>query len=215
MPPVPEDFSTYVQSSQVCVNPGACCLGASAGVGVDSAGEQRKREAGKTITDLALWWQILELRISSNIRYRFIIELFGERHHNALGAAEVAESIHVLVLYHLAHEFSPMFLQAGNDIVDISDSEHDTTDTQRVHRGILWLSPDRFGRVELVQLEPPVAVGGPHRCDVASDAVEPHDTVHPLSLDGGLALKLQTKFGKERDRSLEVVDNEEDIVHSW
>jgi len=43
---------------------------------------------------------------------------------------------------------------------------------------------------------PPVAVRGPHHCDVASDAVEPDDAVHPLSLDGRFALKLQTKFSK-------------------
>jgi hypothetical protein len=41
----------------------------------------------------------------------------------------------------------------------------------------------------------------------------PDDAVDPPSLDGRLALKLQTKFDKERDRSLEVADNEEDVVH--
>jgi hypothetical protein len=60
----------------------------------------------------------------------------------------------------------------------------------------------------------PLADRGPHHCDVASGTVESDDVVDPRSLDGRLALKLQTKFGKERDRSLEVVDNEEDIVHS-
>ena len=67
--------------------------------------------------------------------------------------------------------------------------------------------------MELVQLDPPVAVRGPHRGDGGSDAVEPDEAVDRLSLDDRLALKLQTKFGKERDGSLEVVDNEEDIVH--
>jgi hypothetical protein len=68
--------------------------------------------------------------------------------------------------------------------------------------------------VELVQLEASVAVRRPHHCDVAPNALEPDDAVHPRSLDGRLALKLQTKFGKESDRRLEVVDNKEDIVHS-
>src|SRR6266511_3888923 len=94
-----------------------------------------------------------------------------------------------------------------------STGEHDATDAQRVHRRVNWLGSDRRWRVELVQLNPPVAVRGPHHCDVASDAVEPDDAVHPLAFDGRLALKLQTKFCKERDRSLEVVDNEEDVVH--
>ncbi len=58
-----------------------------------------------------------------------------------------------------------------------------------------------------------MAVRRPHHRDVASDAVEPDDAVHPRSLDGRLALQLQAKLDKERDRSLEVVDHDADIVH--
>jgi len=58
--------------------------------------------------------------------------------------------------------------------------------------------------VELVQLDPPVAVRGPHHDDVAPDPVEPDQAVDRPSLDGRLAFKLQTKRGKEGDRSLEV-----------
>ena len=67
--------------------------------------------------------------------------------------------------------------------------------------------------MELVQLNPPVAVRGPHRGDGGSNAVEPDEAVDRLALDDRLALKLQTKFGEERFDSLEVVDNEEDVVH--
>ena len=45
------------------------------------------------------------------------------------------------------------------------------------------------------------------------DAVEPDDAVHPTSLDRRLALQLQTKFDEERDRSVEVVDDDDDVVH--
>src|SRR5688500_13136147 len=141
-------------------------------------------------------------------------ELFRQRDDNALRAADVGEPIYVLILHHLANEFSPMLLQASNDVVDVRDSEHDATDAQRVYRRVLWLSPDRLGPVIPLQLEPPVAVRGPHHCDVASGAIEPDDAVDPRSLDGRLALKLQTKFGKEHDRNLEVVDNNENVVHS-
>jgi len=58
-----------------------------------------------------------------------------------------------------------------------------------------------------------VAVQGPHHCDIVSDTVEPDDAVYPPSLDSHLALQLQTKFDKERGNSLEVVDNDEDVVH--
>jgi hypothetical protein len=67
--------------------------------------------------------------------------------------------------------------------------------------------------VELRQLKPAVAVWGPHHCDVHSDVVEPDDAVHPTSLDCRLALQLQTKFDKERDSSLEVIDDDADVVH--
>ena len=75
------------------------------------------------------------------------------------------------------------------------------------------LSADRRRPVELRQLNPAVAVRGPHHCDVDSDAVEPDDAVHPTSLDRRLALQLHTKFDEERDSSLEVVDNDADVVH--
>ena len=61
-------------------------------------------------------------------------ELLGQRDDDALGAAEVAEPIAVLVLHHLADEFGAVGLQAGNDVVDVVDGEHDATHAQRVHR---------------------------------------------------------------------------------
>jgi hypothetical protein len=55
---------------------------------------------------------------------------------------------------------------------------------------------------------PPWPSGGPHHGDLASDAFEPDEAVHRLSLDGRLALELQAKLSEERDRSLEVVDDD-------
>ena len=95
----------------------------------------------------------------------------------------------------------------------IVDREHDAADAQRVHRRVFWLGPHRRRRVELVQLDPPVAIRGPHRGDGGSDAVEPDEAVDRLALDDRLALELQTEFGEERFGSFEVVDDEEDVVH--
>ena len=69
------------------------------------------------------------------------------------------------------------------------------------------------GRVELRQLNPAVAVRGPHHGDVGTDVVEPDDAVHPGPLDRRLAFQLHTEFGEERFGSLEVVDNDENVVH--
>src|SRR5262249_5807172 len=73
---------------------------------------------------------------------------------------------------------------------------------------------DRRRRVEFVQLEPTVAVRGPHHRNLASNVLEPNDTVHPTPLDGHLAIQLHTKFHEECLRRLEVLDHDEDVVHS-
>ena len=70
-------------------------------------------------------------------------------------------------------------------------------------------------RVELRQLEPAVAVRRPHEDDLDPDPLEPDDAVHPPSLDRcrSLALHLQTELHEEGDGSLEVVDDDADVVH--
>ena len=75
------------------------------------------------------------------------------------------------------------------------------------------LGPDRRRRVELRQLDPAVAVRSPHHGDVGTDVVEPDGLVHPRPLDRRLAFQLHTEFGEERFGSLEVLDNDENVVH--
>ena len=67
--------------------------------------------------------------------------------------------------------------------------------------------------MELRQLDPAVAVRGPHHGDVGTDVVEPDDAVHPRPLDRRLAFQLHSKFGEERFGSLEIVDNDQNVVH--
>jgi hypothetical protein len=69
--------------------------------------------------------------------------------------------------------------------------------------------------VEHRQLDPAVAVRGPHDGDVRSDAVQPDELVHPFTLDCCLALQLHTEFDEERNSSRKVVDNDEDVVHPF
>jgi hypothetical protein len=54
-------------------------------------------------------------------------ELLGQSDDDALGAADIAEPIAVLVLRQLADEFGAMGAQAGNDGLDVVDREHDAT----------------------------------------------------------------------------------------
>jgi hypothetical protein len=57
-----------------------------------------------------------------------------------------------------------------------------------------------------------VAVRSPHHPDVDSDAVKSDGAVDPASLDWHLALQFHAKFGRERGSSLEVLDNDADVV---
>src|SRR4030081_292029 len=140
-------------------------------------------------------------------------ELLGQSDDDALRATQEAEPVDVLVLRDLADEFGTVAAQAGNDVVDVVDSEHDAAYAQRVRRRAFRLGSDRRRRVELRQLNPAVAVRGPHQGDVGTDAAQPDDAVHPTPLDRCLAFQLHTEFSEERFGSLEVVDNDENVVH--
>src|ERR671925_602101 len=61
---------------------------------------------------------------------------------------------------------------------------------------------------------PAVAVRGSHHGDVGTDVVEPDGLVHPRPLDRRLAFQLHTELGEERFGSLEVLDDDEHVVHS-
>ena len=122
--------------------------------------------------------------------------------------------VHTPTVGRLADELRAVSAQAGNDVIDAFDGEHDATDAQRVRRCMSRLAADRWRRVELRQLDAPVAVRGPHHDDVGTDTVEPDDLASPIPPDGRLALQLHTKLGEKRDSCLEIVDNDEDVVHS-
>src|ERR671923_2815417 len=100
-------------------------------------------------------------------------ELLGQSDDDALRATQEAEPVDVLVLRHLADEFGTVAAQAGNDVVDVVDSEHDAAYAQRVRRRAFRLGSDRRRRVELRQLKPAVAVRGPHHGDVARTSLSP------------------------------------------
>lgn len=140
-------------------------------------------------------------------------ELLGESDDDALRAADETEPVLVLVLGHFADELSAMGAQAREDVLDIVHGEHDATYAQGVRWCALRLSSDRRRPVELAQLNPTVAVWGPHHRDFGSNVLESNDLVHPTPLDCRLALQLHTKLDKERLRSLKVINYDENVVH--
>jgi hypothetical protein len=86
------------------------------------------------------------------------------------------------------------------------------TDAQRVRRSARVTVSTRR-RVELGQLEPSVAVRGPHRRDVRPDSLEPNDAIHPAALDGCLAFQLESELNEERLGACKVIDDDSDMFH--
>ena len=84
---------------------------------------------------------------------------------------------------------------------------------ERVRRRVLRLAPHRRRRVELGQLNPAVAVRGPQHRDVGTDVLEPDGLIRPRPLDLRLAFEIHAQLDKERLGGLEVVDNDEHVVH--
>src|SRR5215211_2455488 len=142
-------------------------------------------------------------------------ELLGKRDDDALGAAYVGEPIRVLVLHHVADQFGAVGEQARDDVVDVIDGEHDAADPECVHRSVRGPSSDRLRRVELVQLDPSVAVRSAHQSEGSTDALKADETIYRGALDRRLALQLEAEFEKEGLYGLKVVDDDEDVVHSF
>ena len=76
-------------------------------------------------------------------------ELLGQLDDDALGAADVAQPVAVLVLHQLAHEFGIVGEQAGEDVLDVLDGERfeTTLDPKR---------PNEFGDAKYMNQDGPV-----------------------------------------------------------
>ena len=140
-------------------------------------------------------------------------ELLGNPDDDAIGAADVAEPVRVLVLHHFADQFGAVGAQARDDVVDVIDGEHDAADPECVHRNVLGPNSDRVRRVELVQLDSSVAIRSAQDHEGSADILKGDETIYRGAFDGRLALQLHTKLDKERLRSLKVVDHDENVVH--
>src|ERR1700716_3419233 len=143
----------------------------------------------------------------------WLADLLAQSDDDAFGPRDVAKPIRVPVLHHFAYQLGPVGEQARDDSIDVLDGEHDATDAQRVHRRVHGPKPDRVGRVELVELDATVAVRGPHQREGGANVLEPDHAVDRRSLDMRLAFELEAEFDEERLGRLEVVDNDENVVH--
>ena len=68
--------------------------------------------------------------------------------------------------------------------------------------------------MELVELDATVAVRRPHQSEGGADILEPDHAVDRRSPNLRLALELEAEFDEERLGRLEVVDDDENVVHA-
>src|SRR6266540_5428506 len=179
-----------------------------------TSASRRRRTASAGNTLFALLLQVcgdLPAGVSRSIR---LADLLAQSEDDAFRPADVGKPIRVLVLHHFAYQLGPVGEQARDDSVDVFDGEHDATDAQRVHRRVHGPKPDRVGRVELVELDATVAVRGPHQREGGANILEPDQAVDRRSLDLRLAFELEAEFDEERLGRLEVIDNDENVVHA-
>jgi hypothetical protein len=50
--------------------------------------------------------------------------------------------------------------------------------------------------------------------DVHADALEPHDTVHPIAIDRSLSQHCESELDEKRRRGREVVDHDAHVLHA-
>src|SRR5204862_4444398 len=72
-------------------------------------------------------------------------EPLGQSDDDALRATQEADAVDVLILRDLADEFGTVAAQAGDDVVDVVDHEHDAAHAQRVRGRAFRLGSDRGG----------------------------------------------------------------------
>jgi hypothetical protein len=129
-----------------------------------------------------------------------------------LGAADIAESVAVLVALQLADELCAASSEASDDLVDVIDDERNVADTQSVRWRALGAAVGRR-RMKLCQLDSSVPVWSLQHGNLGSDTLEPDDAVHPIALDRRLAPQFESELNEERHRVREVVDDDAHMIH--
>jgi hypothetical protein len=71
------------------------------------------------------------------------------------------------------------------------------------------------GGIEARELETAVAVGRAHHGDLDALAAQAGDAPGPFAFDRGPPLKLEAKFGEKRNRGIQVLDHDADVVHTF
>ena len=136
---------------------------------------------------------------------------FRQLDDDSLRAADVAEPVAVLIAHQLADELGATSWREATTASMSSTANVRMADARCVRLRVPVVALARR-RVELDQLESSVAVRSSHERKFRADALESHDSVHPLALDPSLAVKLESELNK-LNRGREVVNHDADVVH--
>src|SRR5215207_10125417 len=139
-------------------------------------------------------------------------KLLGEADKKSFGAADVAETIRLFVLNHIADELRATLAEPGQRLVDVVHSEHDAQVAERVHRGVPVVGDDGRGE-ESRKLEPTVAVWGDQHGDLDALGPQSGDAPGPVAFDRGSAFEFQAKLGEEGNGGIEGFYHDAYVVH--
>jgi hypothetical protein len=73
---------------------------------------------------------------------------------------------------------------------------------------------DHRRREESGHLEPAVTVRRTHHGNLNAHAAQSSDAICPVSLDWGAPLELETKFGEELYRGIDIFYHDTDVIHT-
>src|SRR5207253_9512698 len=139
-------------------------------------------------------------------------DLLGQPDENALGASDVAESIHVFVLNHLVDELRAVLAEPGQRIVEVVYGEHDAEVAESVHRGVPVIGDDRR-REKSREFDPAVAVRHAHHGDLDALVAQSSDAPRPVSFDHGSPFEFEAQLSEKRDSGIKRFHHDADVVH--
>lgn len=145
---------------------------------------------------------------------RSMLKRLAQPNNESLRATDISEPVCVAVLHNFADQLGPVSEHVRNHGVEIVDSQHDAAHPQLVYGGLLVAGSNRFGRVELVQLDLAVAIWRAQERERGANAFKINEAIDLIAADLYLTHKLESEFKKECLHRYQVIDNDEDVVHS-
>ena len=141
-----------------------------------------------------------------------LADLLGQTDENTLGASDVAEPIHVLVLHNFVDDLRAMLAEPGERIVEVVHGEHDAKIAKGVHRGVPVIG-DHTRREEAREFNRAVAARHAHHGYLDALVAQCSDTSRPVTFDRGTPVEFEAELHEEGNSRIERFDHDADVVH--